>query len=157
MHTLRLQRYFDEYTKAHWVDYVDLYATQLLREGHLLSEWETLHSKSRVNFSQWLACKHFEVCDVEECLVVQYLRFPARAIPTGRFFSDQPALLPISQASSTDRCHRATDTELPSKARLSKSNRTSSVICHEERGLARTTVIRDIAPPLRQFLREYCK
>ena len=53
-------------------DYVDLYAAQLLREGHC---YQSGRRCIRIvgDFSQWLGRKHFNISDVDESLVVQYL------------------------------------------------------------------------------------
>ena len=70
-------------------DYVDLYAAQLLREGHC---YQSGARCIRIvgDFSQWLACKHVDVREVDEHLVVQYLRFRAQCQQP--FYSDRPAL-----------------------------------------------------------------
>jgi len=70
-------------------DYVDLYTAQLLKEGHC---YQSGARCIRIvgDFSQWLTRRHFDICDVDESLVAQYLRFRAQYLRP--FCSDRPCL-----------------------------------------------------------------
>ena len=69
--------------------HLDLYAAQLLKEGHCRqSAWRCLRVVS--DFSHWLDRKHISLADVDERTVERYQEFRLRNRCT--FLSDQPAL-----------------------------------------------------------------
>ena len=131
-------------------DYVDLYAAQLLREGHC---YQSGARGIRIvgDFSQWLARKHFDICAVDESLVEQYLCF--RAHYQRPFYSDRPALFRLlGLLRQIDVI--APPIFIPPKP-LEQIEQDFERYLLRERGLSRTTAIRH-RPPLRKFLQEYC-
>jgi site-specific recombinase XerD len=132
-------------------DYVDLYAAQLLREGHCYQSG-TRCIRIVGDFSQWLARKHFNINDVDESLVVQYLRF--RTQYQQPFCSDRPALCRLlGLLRQIDVI--APQTIIPPKP-LEQIEQDFEHYLLRERGLSQTTVIRH-RPPLRKFLQECCR
>ncbi len=131
-------------------DYVDLYAAQLLREGHC---YQSGARCIRIvgDFSQWLARKNFDIHDVDESLVEQYLRFRAQHQPP--FSSDRPALCRFLGLLRQIEVI-APLISIPPKP-LQQIEQDFERYLLRERGLSRTTAIRH-RPPLRKFLKEYC-
>lgn len=131
-------------------DYVDLYTAQLLREGHC---YQSGARCIRIvgDFSQWLARRHFDICDVDEHLVAQYLVFRAQHLRP--FCSDRPALFRFLGLL------RQIDAILPlapiPPTPLEEIEQDFERYLLRERGLSRTTMMRH-RPPLRMFLQECC-
>ncbi len=131
-------------------DYVDLYAAQLLREGHC---YQSGARCIRIvgDFSQWLVRRHFDICDVDESLVAQYLGFRAQC--QRPFCSDRPALFRLLELlRQLDVI--APPIPIPPKP-LEQIEQDFERYLLRDCGLSRTTMIRH-RPPLRKFLQEYC-
>jgi site-specific recombinase XerD len=131
-------------------NHIDLYAAQLLGEGHC---YQSGARCIRIvgDFSQWLDRRHFDICNVDESLVEQYLRF--RAHYQHPFYSDRPALYRfLGLLRQIDAI--APSTPIPPTP-LEQIEQDFERYLLRERGLSRTTVIRH-RPPLRMFLQEYC-
>jgi len=151
MHTLSLPKVLRRLYEGPLGDYVDLYAAQLLREGHC---YQSGRRCIRIvgDFSQWLARKHFNINDVDESLVVQYLRF--RTQYQQPFCSDRPALCRLlGLLRQIDVI--APQTIIPPKP-LEQIEQDFEHYLLRERGLSQTTAIRH-RPPLRKFLQECCR
>ena len=110
-------------------DYVDLYAAQLLREGHC---YQSGRRCIRIvgDFSQWLACKHFNLVTwtrVSWCSTfVSGRNTNSRFAATGLHFADFSDCFDRSMSSRHKQSSR--------QSHLSKSNRTSSITCYESAG-----------------------
>lgn len=131
-------------------DYVDLYAAQLLREGHCYQSGARC-IRIVSDFSQWLACKHFDIHEVDEHLVGRYLRFRAQCQQP--FCSDRPALCRFLELL---RQIHVIAPPIPTPPKLLEQiEQDFERYLLRERGLSRSTVIRH-RPPLRMFLQEYC-
>lgn len=131
-------------------NYVDLYAEQLLREGHC---YQSGARCIRIvgDFSQWLARRHFHISDVDESLVELFLRF--RANYQRPVCSDRRALFRfLGLLRQIDVI--APLTPIPATP-LEQIEQDFERYLLRERGLSRTTVIRH-RPPLRKFLEECC-
>lgn len=130
--------------------YLDLYAAQLLKEGHCYQSG-TRCIRIVGDFSQWLARKRVAVREVDEHLVEQYLCF--RAQYQQPFYSDRPALfrflILLQQIDII-----SPPIPIPPKP-LEQIEQDFERYLLRERGLAQTSVIRH-RPPLRMFLHEYC-
>ena len=132
-------------------DYVNLYAAQLLREGHCYQSG-TRCIRIVGDFSEWLARRHFNISDVDESLVGQYLRF--RTQYQRPFCSDRPALCRLlGLLRQIDVI--APQTIIPPKP-LEQIEQDFEHYLLRERGLSQTTAIRH-RPPLRKFLQECCR
>jgi hypothetical protein len=95
------------------------------------------------DFSQWLARKHFNINDVDESLVVHYLRY--RTQYQRPFCSDRPApcqLLGLLRQINVI----APQTIIPPKP-LEQIEQDFEHYLLRERGLSQTTVIRHRPPP----------
>ena len=90
------------------------------------------------DFSQWLARKHFNISDVDESLVVQYLRF--RTQYQRPFCSDRPALCRLLGLLRQINVI-APQTIIPPKP-LEQIEQDFEHYLLRERGLSQTTVIR---------------
>jgi site-specific recombinase XerD len=131
-------------------EYIDLYAAQLLREGHCYQSG-TRCIRIVGDFSQWLARKRVISCEVDEYLVEQYLCFRAQCQKP--FGSDRPALFRfLALLQEVDVI--APPIPVPAKP-LDKIEQDFERYLLRERGLSQTSVIRH-RPPLRMLLQEYC-
>lgn len=130
--------------------HIDLYVARLLREGHC---YQSGARCIRVvsDFSRWLARKRFDIGDVDERTVEEYLRFRARY--RRPFDSDRPAL---HRLLAVLREITVIPTPKPiALGRLEHIEHDFERYLLQERGLSQATVIRHRSP-LRQFLREHC-
>lgn len=130
--------------------YVDLYATQLQKEGHCQqSGWRCIRVVG--DFSHWLMRKRWGLERVNERTMGQYERFRARyRCP---FLSDRPAL---NRLLAVLREVGAIAPRIPAVlGPLQQIEQDFEQFLRVERGLTRTTIIRHL-PVLRRFLQERC-
>jgi hypothetical protein len=131
--------------------YIDLYAAQLLNEGHCRqSAWRCLRVVS--DFSHWLERRRISLTDVDDRTVERYQEFRLRN--RRPFLSDQPALnrlLTVLRGIGAVRPERPA--VLSSGDLIFEQFRT---YLSEERGLARGTIGRHELV-VRCFVRERCQ
>jgi site-specific recombinase XerD len=130
--------------------HIDLYAAQLLEEGHCRqSGWRCLRVVG--DFSYWLSRKRLGLSDLDERVVAQYEAFRRRC--RCPFSSDRPALIRLLSVL------REAGAIAP-KAAVSLSVQDQiwadfQRYLDQERGLTRVSIIRHL-PVVRRFLRETC-